>query len=395
MVKIIDNPGRDRLILGVYGRVDSTNALSFQKQIDSMRGEEKALTLDLSELSYISSAGLRVFMRLKKEVGDLALLNATPEVYEILDMTGFTSIMPVKRKLREISIENCPLIGEGGNGKVYRLSDEQIVKIFRQGLTLETIEAEQKASKDAFLLGVPCAIAFDNVTCNGSFGTVYEMIDASTLSSTIAANPDVIEKCAKQTAELLRRLHQIKLSEGQIGDAHRVLYKYLDKIEADFSPEEIAMIKKVYDSIPRKDRFVHNDFHCKNIMVTSEGYMLIDLGDAGRGNPIIDLIHCYFCYRLIGTGGSASDPDKVSFLGITYRQMRRYWDAFILAYFEGDEAKAKECEKKIAPFGALIYYTVALSHPRLPAQMHPLYASRVREEVFPHFKEMISTDFDL
>ncbi len=49
--------------------------------------------LDASELEYISSAGLRVLLKLKKAVGELTILNVNSEVYEILDITGFTSML--------------------------------------------------------------------------------------------------------------------------------------------------------------------------------------------------------------------------------------------------------------------------------------------------------------
>lgn len=75
-----------------------------------------SLTLDCETLDYISSAGLRVVLRLRKQEPELRLTNVSPEVYEILSMTGFTEMMPVERAYRRLSIDGCEEIGRGANG---------------------------------------------------------------------------------------------------------------------------------------------------------------------------------------------------------------------------------------------------------------------------------------
>ena len=57
-------------------------------------------------LEYISSAGLRVLMKLRKKAGKaLPVLNVSPEVFEVFEMTGFTELLDVKKRLREIAVE--------------------------------------------------------------------------------------------------------------------------------------------------------------------------------------------------------------------------------------------------------------------------------------------------
>ena len=96
----------------IKGKIDSTNALEFEKEIMAAKPTE----IDASKLEYISSAGLRVLLKLTKTVGEVNIVNASPEVYEIFDVTGFTSILNVKKALREISVEGKEIIGKGGNG---------------------------------------------------------------------------------------------------------------------------------------------------------------------------------------------------------------------------------------------------------------------------------------
>lgn len=119
----------------IKGRIDSTNAAEFEKKLMAAKPAE----IDASELEYISSAGLRVLLKLAKAVGDVTVNNVSSEVYEIFEVTGFTEILNVKKALREVSIEGCQLIGKGGNGTVYRIDNETIVKVFREGKTLDYV----------------------------------------------------------------------------------------------------------------------------------------------------------------------------------------------------------------------------------------------------------------
>ena len=81
------------------GRIDSLNAADTEKKIlDDLQGISGVpLVFDMEKLDYISSAGLRVILRLKKQYPDISIINVKPEVYEILEMTGFTEMMTVEK----------------------------------------------------------------------------------------------------------------------------------------------------------------------------------------------------------------------------------------------------------------------------------------------------------
>ena len=79
------------------GRIDSTNAPQWEERIMSALPTD----LDATELAYISSAGLRVLLKLKKIVGDVTIHNVSSEVYDIFDVTGFIELMNVKEAVCE------------------------------------------------------------------------------------------------------------------------------------------------------------------------------------------------------------------------------------------------------------------------------------------------------
>lgn len=380
------------LTLYLDKRIDSVNAAELDREMAAAVevAADADVVLDAGELEYISSAGLRILMKLRKRLNKpLPVVNVSPEVYDIFEVTGFTELLDVRKRLRQVSIEGCQELGSGANGTVYRLTRDEMIKVFRPGYTLTEIEHEREASRKAFLLGVPCAIAFDTVLCGGSYGTVYEMLNAATLTERIRANPDVLPKLAEAAAKLLKQLHEIEIPRGQMPDASRPLFSKLDKLTDDFTPEELDKIRGLYGSIPPMNRFVHNDYHSKNIMESEGELMLIDLGDAGVGNPIIDICHSYFVFNLIGVSSNTKDDD-ISFIGLTYGEMKRFWRIFGETYF-GSAQKAAAIDEKIKPYGELMYYTSAMASPRLPARFHAPFVDRVRSQVLTRYDELLGS----
>ena len=381
-------------MIKLTGRIDSNNVAQFEKEImDQVANTPvEEIILDASELMYISSAGLRVLMKLRKMVNKaVPMVNVSSDVYEILEVTGFTDLLDVKKRLREVSIEGCTQLGSGANGTVYRLTTDEMIKVFRPGITLNEIEAEREASRKTFLLGVPCAIAFDTVTVGDSYGTIYEMLNAATVQERIRKKPERLPELAVATAKLLKELHQTEVPDGQMPPADRLLHSTIDKISEDFTSDEVEKMHALYNSIPVMNRFVHNDYHAKNVMETGDGdLMLIDLGDAGSGNPLIDLIHCSFVYQMMGSGAMEHTDDEMSFIDLTYGELKVFWKVFLETYC-GNAEKADALNEKLLPFATMQYLTAAMSHPRLPKEYHSVYADKVRKQVLSRYDELIDS----
>lgn len=63
--------------------------------------KDKHTVIDADNLEYISSAGLRVILKVRKEEPKLAIINVSPDVYEVFDMTGFTDIGDCRKSISE------------------------------------------------------------------------------------------------------------------------------------------------------------------------------------------------------------------------------------------------------------------------------------------------------
>ena len=88
------------LTIFLIGKINSSNSDEVEQEIDAILSgaQFKSIVFDLSELEYISSAGLRILLRIKKQNDDTKLVNVSNDVYEIFDMVGFTSFLSIERK---------------------------------------------------------------------------------------------------------------------------------------------------------------------------------------------------------------------------------------------------------------------------------------------------------
>ena len=134
----------DTLTMYLTGRIDANNAGVLEAQFTEklMKYLNATPILDAEGLEYISSAGLRVLLKIRKAFGkDIEIVNVSNEVYGIFEVTGFTELLNVRKKLREISVEGLEVIGGGSFSTVYRLDPETILKVYdKKPVTLAEVE---------------------------------------------------------------------------------------------------------------------------------------------------------------------------------------------------------------------------------------------------------------
>lgn len=89
----------NKLTITVSGRVDTITAPEFEKYINENIESITELILDLKDMSYTSSAGLRVILKAQKLMsaqGSMIVINVQDDVMEIFDMTGFSDILTIE-----------------------------------------------------------------------------------------------------------------------------------------------------------------------------------------------------------------------------------------------------------------------------------------------------------
>lgn len=90
----------DCLIYSLRGYIDAHTVIDFEKAIQgAIDLGSRCIILDISGLTYISSAGIGAMMSLARKLtqggGELVLMNPSPKVFAILDGLGFTRIFKI------------------------------------------------------------------------------------------------------------------------------------------------------------------------------------------------------------------------------------------------------------------------------------------------------------
>ena len=337
------------------GHIDSTNSAQVEEALKAAaEGKEIAsFIVDAKNLDYISSAGLRVILALKKQRKEFKVINVKSEVYEVFDMTGFTQMMEIQKAYKTVSIEGGEVIGEGKNGIVYRISPDTIVKVYKNPDALDEIKNERELAKKAFVNGIPTSISYDVVQVDGKYASMFEMLEADNISKKINREPDKIDEFAKASVDLLKKIHSVELKPGEMVDAKSDYLKRAERLQGHLAPEVYQKLCDLVKAIPENYHINHGDYHIKNQMfLHSTGeLMLIDMDTLCLGDPVFDFGSLYNAY--IGRE-KALPGNNESFLGITAEQGERFWKKTLEYYFDTtDQKKLDDIEARAAIVGEL------------------------------------------
>jgi uncharacterized protein (TIGR02172 family) len=322
---------KDILYIAVEGRIDASNASQAEETIINIKNNNqgKHTVLDADRLEYISSAGLRVVLRLRKEEPKLAIINVSPEVYDVFDMTGFTEMVTIEKAYRRMSVEGCEFIAKGANGAVYRYDDETIVKTYFAKDALPEIKQERENARKAFVLGINTAIPYGIVRINEGYGTVTELLNATSVTKLIRSNPDNLSLPAKYYIDMLKSIHAIKAEEGELPDMKEIALSWADFVSKHIPEDQAGKLHNLIDAVPKQNTLMHGDYHTNNVMVQNGEPLLIDMDTLCVGHPVFELGSMFNAF----VGYSELDhQNMMDFFGYSYETAGEFWKMSLKMY---------------------------------------------------------------
>lgn len=374
-------------IIRLFGSITSGNAGELEAAVASEPDGTDGIIFDAAELAFISSAGLRVLLSAKKRCKDkvFRIIHVNDDVMNVFDVTGFSEIMEIERAARSVSIEGCSKIGAGACGEVYRLDDETIIKLYYPHVSKETIELEKSLAKKAFVMGVPTAISYDIVDCDGRTGVVYELIKSKTIGELIREDESRLEEYVAMYADVCRQIHSITAEPGILPTFKDLNREDIPKV-VEITDEERQLLYDFLDMLPDPMNCLHGDLNINNIMVQNGECCLIDMGEFSTGTPMFDISRIIFSMEF----ATPDEEEYNSFYKMPQSTVTRILRLFLRDYFGCDtleEAAAKNPEVEwLYPLAWFRCCTSMLKGDRWP-EKRAMVHSLLREKLIPFIRE--------
>jgi anti-sigma B factor antagonist len=155
------------------GRLDTTTAPQFERKIKQLEDDMTELILDFSELTYISSMGLRVLLQTHKAMSakkqKLVIQNLGESIREVFEMTGFISLLLEEERFvvirkDEPDMIRLSLIGHLVPAKVPMLTKELGLLRDANMLKGETLRVVLDAEKLTYISGAACHLLKEAIT---------------------------------------------------------------------------------------------------------------------------------------------------------------------------------------------------------------------------------------
>ena len=342
---------KDILYIAIEGRIDASNAAAAEEKVFNIKKDNpgKHVVVDADKLEYISSAGLRVILRLRKEEPKLAIINVAADVYEVFDMTGFTDMVTVEKAYKRMSVEGCEFIAKGANGAVYRYDDETILKTYFAKDALPEIKQERENARKAFVLGINTAIPYGIVRVGDGYGTVTELLNATSVTKLIRANPDDMTQAVKYYIDMLKNIHSTQVEDGEVPDMKETALAWADFVAEHIPEDQGKKLRALVEAVPKQNTLMHGDYHTNNIMVQNGEPLLIDMDTLCMGHPVFELGSMFNAF----VGYSELDhQNMMDFFGYSFETAGKFWNQALKMYLgTEDEAVCQAVAEKAMIIG--------------------------------------------
>ena len=367
---------REALVIYFEGEINSFNADNIEKEAREILEKEvfNALVLDFASVRYISSAGLRIVLKFKQQYKEVSIEECSLEVYDILAMTGFVNMLPVKKALKRLYVSGAKVIGEGFFSTVYRIDKDTIVKVFNRTSDPDQIERELAMSKQAFVLGVPTAISYDIVRVDDKLGVRFEMLDCMSLKNAFLEYPDKYDELVDKYVALLKKINNTDTKNNPVfPDMKQFFVEKLNYIKHFIDLEYYEKAKALLLTVPERSTFVHGDCHFKNIMVQGDEFLLIDMDTLSKGHPIFELALIrapYVAFEADAPGNSEK------FLGVSAAFAEKLYNDLVERYFGTNRQTIKDTLEIICSIHMLYWNVINTpdNEARMKGNKERLYA---------------------
>jgi uncharacterized protein (TIGR02172 family) len=178
-------------------------------------------------------------------------------------------------------------IAYGRTAEIFAWGEGQVLKLFYDWFALENIECEAQITRVIHASGLPVPAVGEIININGRHGLIYERVDGISMFKQFQHKPWKVFQYARRWAELHVDIHAITIS-AELPHLRQVLETNIRK--ANVLPENLRKrTLAALEDLPDGNQLCHGDFWPGNILMSSQGEIIIDWIHAAYGNPLADL----------------------------------------------------------------------------------------------------------
>jgi|GEM_PF-6365067 len=359
-------------------KIDTDSSLAVQKELDTIIADNPQynLQLDASKLIYVSSAGLRVFLKIQKQGKLESLVNVCKEVYDILDVTGFDAVLNIVRSLEQEDTTSEICLGEDAYGYLYEKGSDNVIRIFKSWIPLDEIKTGRRYSEMAMSSMISNALSYDTVQTDKGIGCVYAVDKFETVEAKAGKDPSVVFHVMKELVKQLDVLHEATVFEGALVKETDRLCGLVDTRLGDFSPEEKDTIKKFIKMLSRNNCPIMEQIDSRTLLYSADTILFTDLSLLRYGNRIFEMAGLY-----------RNILEHSSFMGATNDEAMNKWKKFIAEYADTwDDNVIESYDKVCSSFAHLM--CILCNDPQLSTDYSSNYKKNIRERFIDGAEEL-------
>ncbi len=371
------------------GRMDANNSAQVEKDLIQFRQEHGDMVLDASELTYISSSGIRALMRLCKEQKELRIDNVRDEVFSVLYASGVTELFTVNRELLELTNDDWEVAGVGASGTVYRIDSDTAIKVYSEGIGFDYVNQERQLARRAIICGVPTVIPNRNAKVGNCYATLFELVRSKTLGEMLQGEPERFDELMDDYVAMIKDLHSLEDTKGYFPELQDLWLKDEHMIREGLRPDDAELVIDIYKNSKRCNNLLHGDIHPGNVMISDGEIILVDMASMSKGPDILDAI-TVFRLSMFGEKVGLLDAAEKT-MGIKHEMFAKFWFAFASRYYEtNDESVLKEISRQMNMITALdLMFSINTIPPENARNYYKIVGNRIMDTVINPNKDLI------
>ena len=376
------------------GEIDSFNAKEFEEDLLKCNREKGELILDASELSYMSSSGIRALVKLSKLQKEVRIDNVNDAMFSIFYSSGLTEIFKINREMLKMTNDNWDVAGVGASGTVYKINNDTAIKVYKEGIKFEYVNQERELARQAFICGVPTIIPNRNAMVGNQYATIFELVNSITLGEAFMDNPDRFDELMDDYVRMIKELHSIEDKKEYFPNLQDLWLQSEHMIREGLDADDADLVVDIYKNSKRSRNLLHGDIHPGNVMISDGEMVLVDMASMSTGPDILDVI-TIFRLSMYGKDVGLIDAAEKS-MGFKKELFERFWKEFTKRYYKvEDEEVIQEITRQMYCITALdLMFSINTIPPENARNYYKIVGCKVMDKVIRPNKDLIRKIFE-